>query len=75
MLNVTTTLLQTNCFRAAHFLRAKVTNAIRQAKRDFFMRGARSGSKFFKRHIKQATGFGIIKLIVQPWPGHDERSA
>ena len=54
---------------------AIATKAIQLAKRDFFMHGARSGSKFFWRHIKQATGFGKIKLTIKPWPCHDEQSA
>ena len=46
--------------------RVIATKAIRLAKQDFFMRGARLGSKFFWRHIQQATRFGKIKLTIQP---------
>ena len=62
-----TALFQMNC----SIVRATVTKATRQAKREFFMREARAGSKFFWRHIKQATSFGKCKTCARLWPCND----
>ena len=43
-----------------------VTCAMQQAKRDFFIKGARSGSKFFWRHVKWCTGLGRMKARASP---------
>ena len=55
--------------------RAAATKAVRRAKREFFIRGARSGSKFFWRHIKHSSGFGKSKASIQPWPCHNNTAA
>jgi hypothetical protein len=44
------------------------TNAVRLAKRNFFIKGARSGCQFFWKHVKQCTGFGKSKSFIHPWP-------
>ena len=49
-------------------IRNAVTDAVRRAKREFFMQGAKSGSRHFWRHIKQCTGLGKIKTLATPWP-------
>ena len=52
-------------------LRNAVTNAVRRAKQDFFIRGARSGSRFFWQHDKRCTGLGKIMSTLLPWPCHN----
>ncbi len=51
--------------------RNAVTDAIRKAKRYYFMQGARSGGKHFWQHIKQCTGLGRTKRTATPWPCHN----
>ena len=51
-------------------LRNVVTAAVRCTKRDFFVTGAKFGSKFFWRHVKRCIGLGKIKSMLTPWPCH-----
>ena len=56
-------------------LRNAVTNVVRLAKRDFFLRGARAGSRLFWRHIKSCTSMGSIKQHLTLWPNHNSTAA
>ena len=39
---------------------------------DFFINGAKEGSRHFWKHVKQCTGLGKIKSSINPWPCHDD---
>jgi retron-type reverse transcriptase len=41
---------------------------IRLAKRTFFVKGAKQGSKSFWKNIKQCAGVGRLKQMFHPWP-------
>ena len=56
-------------------LRNACTSAIRRAKRDFFIEGARAGSRHFWRHVKSCTGLGKVKSRLMPWPCHNQSAA
>jgi hypothetical protein len=49
-------------------LRNEATRQTRLAKRQFFMKGASSGTRHFWKNIKNCTGFGKLKTFVHPWP-------
>ena len=42
-----------------------------QAKRNFFLQGAKYGSCIFWRHVKSCSGLGRLKQIIHPWPCAD----
>ena len=48
--------------------RNKVHRKINNAKRSFFLKGSKKGSKAFWRHIKSSSSLGRIKQLFLPWP-------
>jgi hypothetical protein len=52
-------------------LRRKTVSAVRNAKRAFFIHGARLGSRQFWKNIKLCTGFGKAKMFRTPWPAYN----
>ena len=56
-------------------LRNKITTAVRNAKRIFFIEGARKGTKQFWKNIKFCTGFGKAKTFRTPWPCANKESS
>ena len=49
-------------------LHNRVTGAIRNAKRAFFIDGVHKSTKQFWRNIKLCTGYGKAKSFRSPWP-------
>jgi hypothetical protein len=62
-------------YLAYKILRNAFTGAVRRAKREFFIRGARAGSRQFWRHVKQCTGLGKLKTASTPWPCYNATAA
>ena len=46
-----------------------------QAKRNFFLQGAKYGLRNFWRHVKSCSGLGRLKQIIHPWPCVDSEQA
>lgn len=52
-----------------------VTEAVRRAKREFFITGTRAGSYHFWHHVKQCTSLGRVKVSRTLWPCHSTTAA
>ena len=58
---------RTNDNHFAYMLhRNEIKRLIHQAKRNFFIKGLRQGSKSFWRNVKQCIGIGCLKQLVNP---------
>ena len=49
-------------------LRNETKRIIKLAKREFFIRGSRSGTSYFWKNIKCCSGLGRVKNVMNPWP-------
>ena len=49
-------------------LRNETKRIIRLTKREFFIRGSRSGTSYFWKNIKCCSGLGRVKNVMNPWP-------
>ena len=56
-------------------LRNEATRQTRLAKRLFFMHGARLGTRYFWKNIKDCTGYGKLKAFINPWPDANKTAA